>query len=256
MSINHSNQEIVREVYESALNKRNRELLRDLISPDFTGIRGLKGAAGFEEPTAGLIKSFPDIQWTIKELMGEGNKVAVRWTLEGTFTGAPFTSYAPTGKKITNEGMAIFELKEGKIISAQILTDRLGFLQQLEVLPVDLTTRPIRKPHPDAVRFIDKFIIPAAAKKEFYDRMNSNRAFIRKLPGFIEDEAYEYTDKDGNVICLTIATWENKEALQKAKALVQDEYKREGFDPGEMMSRLHIAMDRGIYSEVSPRGAL
>jgi len=148
MSHNHNNQEIVRGVYESALNKRNMGLLQDLISPDFVGIRGLKGAAGFEEPVAGLIRSFPDIQWKIEDLIGEGSKVSIRWQWEGTFTGAPFTTYAPTGKKVTNDGMAIFELKDGKIIGAQVLTDRLGFLQQVEVLPVDLTTLPGRKPQP------------------------------------------------------------------------------------------------------------
>lgn len=147
MSVSHHNQEIVREVYESALNKRNMGLLQDLISSDFVGIRGLKGAAGFEEPVAGLIKSFPDIQWKIEDLIGEGSKVSVRWKWEGTFTGAPFTTYPATGKGVTNDGMAIFELKDGKITSAQVLTDRLGFLQQVEVLPADLTTLPSRKPH-------------------------------------------------------------------------------------------------------------
>ena len=148
MSVSHNNRDIVREVYESALNKRNMKLLQDLVSSDFVGIRGLKGAAGFEEPVAGLIKAFPDIQWKIEDLIGEGSKVSIRWQWEGTFTGAPFTTYAPTGKKVINDGMAIFELKDGKIISAQVLTDRLGFLQQVEVLPVDLTTLPGRKPQP------------------------------------------------------------------------------------------------------------
>ena len=149
MSVSHNNQEIVREVYELALNKKNMGLLEDLISPGFIGIRGLKGAAGFEEPVASLIKSFPDIQWQIEDLFGEGSKVSIRWKWEGTFTGAPFTTYAATGKKVINDGMAIFELKDGKIISAQVLTDRLGFLQQLEVLPVDLGSLPNRKPQPE-----------------------------------------------------------------------------------------------------------
>ncbi len=35
--------------------------------------------------------------------------------------------------------MGIYELKDGKVVKGQVLTDRLGFLQSLEVLPVDIS---------------------------------------------------------------------------------------------------------------------
>jgi hypothetical protein len=60
----------------------------------------------------------------------------------------------------------------------------------------------------------------------FYERTSINRKFIKILPGFIEDAAYEYTDKDGNLICITVAVWENVQALNKAKEAVQAEYKK------------------------------
>ena len=133
----HSNKEIIRELYEQCLNKRNMELLKNLISDDFVGIRGLKGAPGFEGPVAGLIAAFPDIQWTIEDLLWEDSLVAIRWQWQGTHQHL-YTKYAATGKKIINEGMAVFEVKDGKITNAQLQTDRLGFLQQLGVLPTDL----------------------------------------------------------------------------------------------------------------------
>ena len=100
------------------------------------------------------------------------------------------------------------------------------------------------------VYFIDKFLIPAAAKKEFYERMSINRNFIKTLPGFITDDAYEYTDEKGNLICVTVAQWENKEAFGKAREAVQEEYKKEGFDPAAMFKRLNITADRGVYTKV------
>ena len=100
------------------------------------------------------------------------------------------------------------------------------------------------------MNFIDKFLVPPAAKEEFLERMSINRKFLRQLPGFIEDAAYEYTDGNGNLVCVTIARWKNKEAVAKAKEAVQAEYKREGFDMAGMMKRLGIVIDRGIYIEL------
>ena len=98
--------------------------------------------------------------------------------------------------------------------------------------------------------FIDKFIVPAAAVNEFTNRMNINRNFIKKLPGFIKDEAYQRTDEHGNLVCITIAAWENEDALKKAREVVQAEYKKQGFDMPAMLSRLNIVMDRGLYTDM------
>lgn len=252
MSTIQSNKEIIRKLYEQSLNERNMELLSELVSEDYVGIRGIKGVAGFEEPIAPLMKAFPDIQWIIEALIAEGDQVVVKWKWQGTHT-APFTNFAATDKTVSNEGMAVFKLKDGKVISGQVLTDRLGFLQALEILPVDLSLLPNKKYSKDQVRFIDKFFVPFEAKTAFYHRMRINRNFIEKLPGFIEDAAYEYTDDKGNLICITVALWENQEALNKAKEAVQAEYKKQGFDAAEMFKRLNIVADRGIYTEVVNR---
>ncbi|HEX5172268.1 MAG TPA: ester cyclase [Cyclobacteriaceae bacterium] len=240
------NKETIRNLYEHVLNQRKMELLPVIISADFRGPGGTKGAAGFEEPITILIQGFPDAQWEVEELIGEGDKVAAKWRVSGTHTGT-FGKIGSTGKEVSNDGMAIFTLKEGKIISARVLTDRLAFLQSLSVIPFDLGTLPVQNNSDCYVRFIDKFFVPSGGKKEFYERMNMNRTFIKTLPGFIEDVAYENLDDHGNLICITIATWENQESIDKAREAVQQEYKRQGFDPAEMMKRLNISMDRGIY---------
>jgi predicted ester cyclase len=239
----------VRTIYEEALNKRNLRLLQELISPEYTGIRGTKGAAAFEEPVAQLIKSFPDIQWHIQELIEEKNKVVVKWKLQGTHE-APFNTYAATHKKISNEGVGIFDLKDGKIVASQVQTDRLAFLQDLEVLPLDLSSLPRKKDHPNQVQFIDRFFVPAAAKEAFLERMKINRKFIKTLPGFIQDEAYVSTDPEGNLICITVALWSNIESVKKAKELVQKEYKKQGFDLPDFLSRSKITMERAMYKRV------
>lgn len=249
MSMIEKNKQVVQKLYEQGLNKKNFDLLKELISDDYVGFQGTKGAAGFLAPVLPLFNAIPDAHYDLQDLLADGNKVAVHWQLHGTQTGA-FRNIEPTGKTFINEGMAVFELKDGKILSGQVLTDRLGFLQSLEVLPADVNKLYAKKAHNGQVNFIDKFFIPAAAKNEFHDRMQVNRNFIKTLPGFIEDAAYEYTDDNGNITCVTVARWESKEAMGKAKEAVQAEYKKQGFDMAEFIQRFHITIDRGVYKQL------
>lgn len=138
MSTTEKNKAVVRAVYEQALNPRNLALLRELVSAEFTGIKGAKGPAAFEEPVAAVLRALPDAQWHIETLLGEQNRVFVRWKLTGTHTG-PFQTLQPTGNAVSNDGMAVYELSGGKVVASQVFTDRLNFLQQLGVLPTDIT---------------------------------------------------------------------------------------------------------------------
>jgi predicted ester cyclase/heme-degrading monooxygenase HmoA len=250
LTITEKNKEILRLVLEQAFNQRKMELLTDVVSEDYIGFNGTKGAAGFQAPIRQLIDGFADARWNVQQIFAEGDKVFVSWKLEGTHTGT-WQRIPPTGKRVSVNAMGTYELKDGKIVNAQVLTDRLGFLQELGIAPSDITKLVVQKSNAGHVRFIDKFLVPAAAKEVFYERVKTNRTFIKNLPGFIEDRAYEHTDTNGNLVLITIALWESQEALNDAKEKVQAEYKREGFDPAIFMKRMGIVMDRGIYKEVS-----
>lgn len=252
MATTQKNKTVIRDLYERSLNAHDLDLLEDYISGSFTGVRGTRGAAAFGAPIRSLIEAFPDIRWTIGTMTAEDERVTVSWTWTGTHTG-DFNGFPATGKKLTNDGMAIYELKDGKVINAAVQTDRLGFLQEMQAIPRDLTLLPGNKGSKDQVSFIDKFFVPATAKQEFYERMQINRGFIRTLPGFIDDAAYEYEDENGNLVCVTVALWQSRGALDKAKEAVQAEYRKQGFDAAEMFKRLHITADRGIYTELINR---
>lgn len=98
--------------------------------------------------------------------------------------------------------------------------------------------------------FIDRFIVPTNSKQEFIERMNINRAFIKTLPGFIKDTAYESEEEQGHFILITIAEWESQTALQAAKKAVQEAYKNEGFNPPTFMNNLGVVMERGLFREM------
>lgn len=249
MTTSATNKEVIHSLYEHVLNQRNRQVLTEVVSNEYTAISGKRGIDGFEESILGLLKSFPDATWKIIDIISEGDKVVVRQAVHGTQT-APFQNIKATGKTIDTNAIVIYQLKDGKIISSQILTDRLGFLQQLGVLPVDLSTIAVKIKNEQQVTLIDKFFVPKAAKDEFHQRVTINRNFIKTLSGFVKDVVYEHTDQNGNLVCITVATWESQQALDHAKQAVQVEYTKEGFNPSEMLTRLGITMDRSMFQEV------
>jgi predicted ester cyclase len=76
---------------------------------------------------------FPS-QYTLDDVVADGDRVAVRWTWRGTFE-RPFRTFAATRAQITNPGIGIFQVANGKVVRAWLETDRLGFLQSIGAIP-------------------------------------------------------------------------------------------------------------------------
>jgi steroid delta-isomerase-like uncharacterized protein len=130
------NKKAVEELFESCFNQGQLQVLDRLLSPDYVGAQGENGPEAFRRTVVGLRTAFPDIHYAVNDVVAEGDKVAVRWRWSGTHKAA-FRMFAATGKSMTNTGTAIFQLRDGKIVAASIETDRLGFLQQLDIVPPD-----------------------------------------------------------------------------------------------------------------------
>jgi steroid delta-isomerase-like uncharacterized protein len=104
-----------------------------LVSPDFTGPGG-KGPEGFKAMILPLRQGFPDLRFMIQEMVAEGSRVVVRWTSQGTHRGM-FASTAATGRQVSNEGIGIYRVEDGKIVESWSQVDRLGVLQQIGAVP-------------------------------------------------------------------------------------------------------------------------
>ncbi len=79
--------------------------------------------------------ALPDLHSVVHETVAEGNRIAGRFTVTGTHTGAPLLGVAPTGARITYNGYGIFHVAEGKFSHSFVLFDRLGLLIQLGIVP-------------------------------------------------------------------------------------------------------------------------
>jgi steroid delta-isomerase-like uncharacterized protein len=82
----------------------------------------LSSADTVKDYVAAVRTAFPDIHFTVADLVAEGNRVAVRWTLTGSQTGK-FRGKAPTGQRVSVPGITVFHVVNGKIHEMWIAFD-------------------------------------------------------------------------------------------------------------------------------------
>jgi len=126
--------DIIRRLYEDCINTGRIDLLPELVADDYVGPNGEQGPSGFATTVQALRHAFPDIRFTLEDVIADEHRIAVRWSWRGTHLGQ-FRTFTPTGKAITNTGIAIYELRGGKIVKAWLETDRLGAIQQMGAIP-------------------------------------------------------------------------------------------------------------------------
>jgi predicted ester cyclase len=79
------------------------------------------------------LSAFPDLHFTIEDMVAEGDKVVGRLPARGTHKGE-LLGIPPTDKQITLTMTETFRLAEGKIAEQWVNMDALGMMQQLGAL--------------------------------------------------------------------------------------------------------------------------
>ena len=146
-TIRDENKRNIDRLFEGCFNHGELGLLEELVSPEYVGLQGDRGPAGFKGIVVGLRTAFPDIHYTVEDVVAENDKVAVRWHWTGTHE-APFRTFPASHHKVSSTGAGIFQFRDGKIITATLETDRLGFLQQVGVVPPDAVLNAPQRPRP------------------------------------------------------------------------------------------------------------
>ena len=122
-------------VYEQG----NIELLDELLAPDYinhtpatpdlpTGPEGVKGVVTM------FRGAMLDLRVVVEDMIAEDDKVAVRYTLEGTHEGELF-GVPPTGQRLSIKSITVERVSNGKIRDHWRVTDSLDMMQQLGVIP-------------------------------------------------------------------------------------------------------------------------
>jgi steroid delta-isomerase-like uncharacterized protein len=125
---------LIRRYYSELWNAWSATALEELISPTivFRGSIGttVNGIEEFKQYVNKIRTAFPDFHNHVEEIISEGDKVAARLTYTGTHRGELF-GFSGTGKKISYQGMAIFQFREGKIVSGYVLGDTESLKRQI-----------------------------------------------------------------------------------------------------------------------------
>jgi steroid delta-isomerase-like uncharacterized protein len=81
--------------------------------------------------------AFTDVHTSIDDLIGEHDKVVLRWKTTGTHTG-PYGRVPPTGRVVTMTGVDVYRLDGGQIVEAWSMWDALAAYRQLGLVDPDV----------------------------------------------------------------------------------------------------------------------
>ena len=132
------NKEIIQHYFDGWANHGDTAVADELIATNVVLHNPpavINSLADYKKGMAGFHTAFPDLHFTIDDLIAEGDKVIVRWTLRGTQT-AEYQGHPPARQMMTVTGVSIFRIADGKIQEIHVNMDRLGMMGQLGWLPV------------------------------------------------------------------------------------------------------------------------
>ena len=106
------------------------------------------GRDGLRQYASALFLAFPDLLFDVREVVGDGNVVAVTWLASGTHR-AEFLGMRPSGRRTQLHGCTITHFRDGKIARQESYWDVATLARQLRgaasaSLPVE-RERPIRE---------------------------------------------------------------------------------------------------------------
>lgn len=127
------NKAVARSFIEEILGKGNFELLHNITTDTYLDHNLPSGVTPRQSITA-FRAGFPDAQVTVNEVIAEGDKSVVRWTMQGTNSGQ-FYGMPPTGKTVKMSGISMYRLADGKLAEGWVEYDQLGLMQQLGAIP-------------------------------------------------------------------------------------------------------------------------
>ncbi len=131
------NEALIRQVLE-LINDRNLDAAFELYAADYIyhgpGAQELRGRDAIRGLWEVFLTAFPDLQSTIDDVIIEGDKLVLRWTVQGTHTGQ-FLEIPPSNKQMTLPVTEIFLIADGQLVEAWDQYDRLHLMEQIGASP-------------------------------------------------------------------------------------------------------------------------
>ena len=123
--------------WDEIINAGNLDLINDTnFTDDITLVmspENIVGIEGFKDYYSNFVNGFSDVEFTLVDVFGQGDKIVKHWHFKGTHSG-DFFGIPATGKSVNVEGVTLVKMKDGKIAQEQDFMDNMIFLQQLGIL--------------------------------------------------------------------------------------------------------------------------
>ncbi|MDA0745261.1 MAG: ester cyclase [bacterium] len=126
--------------FEEVWSEGRIDLIDEYVAPDFihhdpaTPGGASTGIEGYKQLVTMYRTVFPDLRFTVEEIVGEGDLIVVRWTARGTHK-AELMGIPATNKAISITGMSMSRVVDGKLSEAWLNWDALGLLGQIGAFP-------------------------------------------------------------------------------------------------------------------------
>jgi len=114
----------------------NKNFTEDVVIVTSNG--DLVGIDACKEFYLNYLNGFSDIEWTIVDAFGQGNKLIKHWNFKGKHTGN-FFGIPATGNSLNLSGTTIVTMREGRIAKEHDFFDMKSMLDQLLNSEGDLT---------------------------------------------------------------------------------------------------------------------
>ncbi len=129
---------VVSRIYEEVFNTGKLGQIDTLIAAEYIdhnpiGPGGKSGIEGFKQTVKALRFAFPDLRFTVEEMIVDGDKVVTRTTMQGTHKNS-FMQVDPTDKQVTVTGFDIYRIADGTVAERWGTLDGLTLMQQMEVV--------------------------------------------------------------------------------------------------------------------------
>ncbi len=127
------NTDIVHRWYDEVRSQGNYDAIAELLAESHLSDRTLETSVGPESREANIRlwrDAFPDMAFTVEQILAEGEIVAARWTATGTHEGEHF-GVAPTREQVSWRGITFFEIECGKIATELVEADAFDLFRQL-----------------------------------------------------------------------------------------------------------------------------
>lgn len=129
---------VIRRWFAEVWNQRRVDRIHELWAPHGVAHGLAEGGAddvhGPDEWRAfveSMLAEFDEFHIEVEDAVADGEKVAVRWTLTGTYVGEVLIPGVEKGRRVRAAGMSMARIQYGQIVEGWNVWDILGMMRQL-----------------------------------------------------------------------------------------------------------------------------